>query len=149
MIKVQQATWEHLKPWAELRVALWPDRSVQHHQNDAVRTFLNGNDRAVAFICQTDHEQLVGFAEATLRSDYVNGCKTSPVLFLEGVYVLPDYRRMGVATLLHDAVAEWGRSIGCSELASDAPLGNTESHKFHEAMGFRETERVVFFRKDI
>ncbi|MBW8893579.1 MAG: N-acetyltransferase, partial [Burkholderiales bacterium] len=27
------------------------------------------------------------------------------------------------------------------------PQGNTESHAMHRALGFEETERVVFFRK--
>jgi aminoglycoside 6'-N-acetyltransferase I len=38
-------------------------------------------------------------------------------------------------------------SMGCSEFASDTLLDNVESHKFHAALGFQETERVVYFRK--
>jgi aminoglycoside 6'-N-acetyltransferase I len=33
------------------------------------------------------------------------------------------------------------------ELASDALLDNNGSHAMHEALGFTETERVVYFRK--
>jgi aminoglycoside 6'-N-acetyltransferase I len=38
-------------------------------------------------------------------------------------------------------------SIGCSELASDARLENSASHAMHRALGFSETQRVVYFRK--
>jgi aminoglycoside 6'-N-acetyltransferase I len=148
-MKIQRSTMEYVEPWARLRAALWPDYSVQHHRNDVVRTFLAGDGRAVAFICETDEGEVIGFAEGALRSDYVNGCKTSPVLFLEGIYVLPGHRQKGAARLLCDAVAEWGKSIGCAEFASDALLDNVVSHRFHAALGFEETRRVVFFRKSL
>ncbi len=90
---------------------------------------------------------LVGFAEVALRRDYVNGCDTSPVAFLEGIYVAPDHRRDGAARALITAVEAWGRAQGCSELASDADLANLDSQRMHAAVGFEETERVVYFRK--
>ena len=33
------------------------------------------------------------------------------------------------------------------EIASDAQLENVEGHAFHTAIGFEETERVVYFRR--
>ena len=35
------------------------------------------------------------------------------------------------------------------ELASDAGIDNTVSHGMHTGLGFEETERVVYFRKDL
>ena len=91
----------------------------------------------------------VGFVEATVRNDYVNGCATSPVVFLEGVYVEPWARRQGAARALVGAAEEWGRKMDCREFASDALLENSDSHAMHRALGFEETERVVYFRKDL
>ncbi len=34
-------------------------------------------------------------------------------------------------------------------MASDADIGNVVSHAMHEALGFAETERVVYFRKPV
>lgn len=147
VMKIRRSIIDHVEPWARLRAELWPDYSVHYHRNDVVRTFLAASDRTAAFICETDKGEVIGFSEATLRSDYVNGCKTSPVLFLEGIYVLPGHRKKGAARLLSDAVAAWGKSMGCSEFASDALLDNVASHKFHAALGFEETRRTVFFRK--
>src|ERR1700761_8518938 len=141
---VERASLDHLDEWATLRGALWPDDPVEHHREDATRLYLSGNDHAAAFICRNAGD-VIGFAEATLRHDFVNGCETSPVVFLEGVYVHPDQRCKGVARRLVEAVAAWGRSLGCTEFASDALLDNAESHRFHEALGFREAERVVYF----
>jgi aminoglycoside 6'-N-acetyltransferase I len=94
-----------------------------------------------------DEGSPVGLAEAALRSDYVNGTETSPVAFLEGLYVVPAERGKGIARSLVRETMRWARERGCAELASDALLDNTTSHAVHRALGFQETERVVFFRR--
>jgi aminoglycoside 6'-N-acetyltransferase I len=100
-------------------------------------------------LAKTDSGKAVGFAEAALRVDYVNGTDSSPVAFLEGLYVAPGSRRAGVARALVAAVEQWARREGCSELASDCLLENIDAHEVHRALGFGETERVVYFRKEI
>ena len=52
-----------------------------------------------------------------------------------------------VARALVRSLESRGRAAGCSELASDAVLGNRTSHALHQALGFDETGRVVYFRK--
>jgi aminoglycoside 6'-N-acetyltransferase I len=69
--------------------------------------------------------------------------------FVEGVYVVPAMRRQGVARLLYEAIGDWAKARGCRELASDALLENESSQRAHRALGFRETERVVYFTKEI
>lgn len=91
--------------------------------------------------------EALGFAEAAKRHDYVNGCDTSPVLFLEGIYVVPDMRRQGIARALCTSIEQWGTAHGCEEFASDAAIDNVDGQTLHRALGFDETERVVFFRK--
>jgi len=54
-----------------------------------------------------------------------------------------------VARALLGVVTDWARAHGCIELASDALLENTASHAMHAALGFEETERVVFFCKPL
>ena len=130
--------------WLALRLALWPDHTADDLR--APQDAMLADTNQVVLIAR-DSDQLVGFAEAALRRDYVNGCETSPVTFLEGIYVAPTHRRRGVARALVDAVAAWGRAKGCTEFASDALLSNTDSHAMHRALGFAETERVVYFRK--
>ena len=67
--------------------------------------------------------------------------------FLEGLYVRDEARRQGVARALCRAVEAWAVKRGASELASDTCLDNVSSQHMHEALGFSETERVVYFRK--
>jgi len=144
-IAVALATAADTADWARLRQALWPHATPDEHRKDIADALAHPH-RTPAFVARIDGAA-TGLAEASLRSDYVNGCDTSPVAFLEGIYVVPAYRRSGVATRLVRAVEDWAHGAGCTELASDADIANHDSHALHGALGFLETERVVYFRK--
>jgi aminoglycoside 6'-N-acetyltransferase I len=131
---------------ARLRAELWPDEDAAGHLQEALEA-LGRSDREIAFLAFDADDAAIGFAEASLRHDYVNGTDSSPVGFLEGLYVVPAARRRGVGAALVAAVERWIRERGCAELASDALLDNVASHAAHAAYGFEETERVVYFRK--
>ncbi|MFD4434270.1 aminoglycoside 6'-N-acetyltransferase [Nocardia sp. NPDC058497] len=131
---------------AALRAQLWPDSSVDAHRADVGEQY-DGSRAAAAFLAREEGGAAVGFGEVTLRHDYVNGCDTSPVAFLEGLFVIPTHRRTGVARALCEALEEWGRDNGCTELGSDALLSNAAGQEMHAALGFAERERVVFYRK--
>ena len=147
-LRVVRAGEAHLERWARLRAALWPDDPVSTHRAGLARKLAEAGERFAGFLA-VDAEGEAGFAEAAIRFDHVNGCHTSPVAFLEGVYVDPAHRRRGVARALCASVAAWGAAAGCSELASDADLANAGSHAMHRALGFEETERVVFYRRPL
>ena len=91
----------------------------------------------------------VGFAQCGLRSDYVEGTESSPVGYLEGIFVKEQYRKQGYAKKLLAACEGWAKEQGCREFASDCELGNTGSFKFHMAMGFTEANRIICFTKRI
>ena len=130
--------------WLALRSALWPEASEAEHFSgmaDAV-----ARCHYVRLALATGGSAL-GFIEASKRVDYVNGTSSSPVAFVEGLYVVPDARRQGVARALVESVVQWALDQGCAELASDAVIGNDTAHAAHRALGFEETERVVYFRR--
>ena len=144
-MRIIHCTLEQLDELLPFRPLLWPDDLECDHRADAHRALTNPD--AVTFLARDEAGQSIGFAEASIRRDYVNGCATSPVGFLEAIYVDEPARGRGVARALVTAVEEWARSRGCSELASDAYLASEHAHRMHEALGFQETERVVYFRK--
>lgn len=135
--------------WANLRRALWPDEPGADDFDSECARQLMRPQRAIAYLACEDGDAVIGFAEASLRHDYVNGTETSPVGFLEGWYVIPERRGRGIGRALVGAVEAWTREQGCHELASDALLDNTASQAAHAACGFAETERVVYFRKTL
>lgn len=132
--------------WLSLRLSLWPHASELQHQAEMGDVLARGHHVRLAF---TAEGSAVGFVEASKRVDYVNGATTSPVVFLEGLYVVPDARRQGIAQALLTDVEHWARAQGCRELASDCLLENVPAQAVHRALGFEETERVVYFRRPL
>ncbi len=145
-VKIAPLTGADAAEWLTLRLALWPDTSRQEHRAE-IDQILAEPGETFNIIARDDGGAALGFVEASLRRDYVNGTDTSPVGFLEGIYVVPEARGRGVARALVAATEAWTREQGCTEFASDALLDNADSHAMHRALGFEETERVVFFRK--
>jgi aminoglycoside 6'-N-acetyltransferase I len=128
-----------------LRSALWPGSHVEELLGPQAARAYDADYRI--FLAHDEVDALIGFAEMTLRHDPVNGCETSPVAFLEGIYVVPGHRRQGIARALVEAAADWGYARGAREFASDTALDNALGHAFHHALGFEETERVVYYRR--
>jgi aminoglycoside 6'-N-acetyltransferase I len=132
--------------WLQMRVALWADATADDHRA-YMAISLAQPERFLQLMMYDENHQPIGFIEGSIRGDYVNGTETSPVGFVEGVYVVTAWRRKGVARQLFAAIGDWARARGCRELASDALLANEASQRAHRALGFEETERVVYFRR--
>ena len=91
----------------------------------------------------------IGFAQCQLRHDYVEGTDSSPVGYLEGIYVTESYRHHGIAKRLLHACEAWAKEQGCTEFASDCELDNTQSLQFHLNVGFEEANRIICFTKKL
>jgi len=134
---------ENLNEWAALCEALWPEDIPGEAAADFIEEWENG-ELPNEFIYYADG-QAVGFISLALRHDYVEGTETSPVGYLEGIYVAPGFRKRGIARQLVEFAKEWTLRQGCTELASDVELPNEASILFHGQMGFEEVNRVVCF----
>ena len=125
---------------------MWSDSTLE----DPVKDFENAvEQKQSAVFVLTEDNRAVGFAQCQLRNDYVEGTTGSPVGYLEGIYVEPDYRHRGFAKELLKKCEEWAKEKGCTEFASDCELGNSESLKFHLKSGFSEANRIICFTKRI
>jgi aminoglycoside 6'-N-acetyltransferase I len=142
---IERCTSREHPGWLDLRRALWPYPASEHLAEMEQMCGLPA--RFGVFVAYDDARGALGFVEVSVRGDYVNGTESSPVGFVEGIYVVEAARNQGVARALIEAAESWVRANGCSELASDALLDNVASHAAHRALGFVETERVVYFRK--
>ena len=131
---------------ADLACELWPDNSPEEMTKE-FKSLLSADDAAV-FLYRKNGKP-AGFAQCQLRHDYVEGTETSPVGYLEGVYVKETDRRQGIARELVSACENWAKDQGCTEFASDCELANTESQAFHQAVGFEEANRIVAYVRRI
>lgn len=131
---------------AALALMLWPDNNLAQLQAEFEGMLLD--DQVLLLICQ-EQGQSLAFAHCSLRHDYVEGCDSSPVAYLEGIFVLPGHRGRGIGRQLLGACEAWAKAQGCSQFASDCELDNTNSLRFHLHQGFQEANRVICFVKDL
>src|SRR5579859_1156714 len=90
-LAIARCTEADIPEWIQLRHQLWPWNELLDPED--VRRILGRSATLSAFIARGPNGEALGFAEASLRSDYVNGCDSSPVLFLEGIFVDSSHRR--------------------------------------------------------
>ena len=133
--------------WLRMRSALWPDCPLEDHHSE-MQAQLAAPTRYAVFVIERDDGKLGGFLEAALRA-YADGCRTSPVGYIEGWYVDADLRQQRWGSELVKAAEQWASDQGCTEMASDCELDNTVSFRAHLALGYEETDRVIQFRKSL
>lgn len=130
---------------ARLACEMWGGAPDEREPEFAALT----QDAEAACFLALEGDQPIGFAQCQLRHDYVEGTESSPVGFLEGVYVQPEHHRKGVARQLVTTCEDWARSVGCTEFASDCEIDNVQSLAFHLAIGFEEAGRTIWFNKKL
>jgi len=132
--------------WRRMGQALLPD---EDHEDDEVemRALLARADAAV-FLAERPDGSVCGYVEVGMRG-YADGCRSSPVPYIEAWYVDPDVRRRGYGRALLAAAEKWARGRGYTEIASDALLDNAVSLEAHTRSGYEVVERIVQFRKSL
>lgn len=147
MISLIPATTQHLPHYLPLAQALWP----KSNQDELKKEFLKDLESNFyeTYLAQHEDGTYIGFINLSLRTDYVQGSSTSPVAYIEGIYVTPEHRNQGIATQLVTQAETWAKEKNCTELASDTELHNTDSQAFHQQVGFQKSETIVHFIKKV
>ena len=143
---IKRAGIEDAEILAALAIQMWTEHDPENMAEEFRELVMN--DDAVCFIKFVD-DKPIAFAQSQLRRDYVEGTESSPVGYLEGIFVTEGYRKQGFASELLSECEKWAKEKGCSEFASDCELGNADSIKFHLALGFEEANRIICFRKEL
>lgn len=143
---IRKAEYSDLPILAELACRLWPDNTVAEMQENLAALL---DRQSAAFFLACHGETAIGFAQCQLRHDYVEGTDSSPVGYLEGIFVADEHRNQGIARELLAACESWAKARGCSEFASDCELSNAQSLIFHLNVGFSEANRVICFTKKL
>lgn len=131
---------------ARLVKIIWPEHTVEELER-IIMEYIESDNSAV--FAEKADGNFAGVALCCLRHDYVEGCGTSPVGYLEGVSVNEAYRNRGIAKRLVEECERWAKQKGCSEFASDCELVNTASLRFHLSIGFQEENRLICFKKTL
>ena len=143
---IVKATSKDSLALAKIAIKMWSEHSLDELAKEFEDT-IDCRESAI-FMLMVDN-QAVGFAQCQLRHDYVEGTDSSPVGYLEGIFLEQEFRHRGHAKKLLAQCEEWAKNKGCTEFASDCESDNDESLKFHINMGFTEVNRIICFKKQL
>lgn len=143
---VRKAEKQDLEILANLAVQMWDSHSVSELIVEFSEIMEKGNSQ---FFLKYENDIPIGFAQCQLRYDYVEGTKTSPVGYLEGIFIKEGYRNKGYAKELLAECEVWTKGNGCQEFASDCEIDNIDSFQFHKSMDFTEVNRIICFAKTL
>lgn len=143
---IYKADKEDINILTGLAKQMWSEHTLDDLKNEFTAIIASNN--AVFFIIM-EKKQPIGFAQCQLRYDYVEGTKSSPVGYLEGIFIREEYRNNGYARSLLKECEKWALEKECKEFASDCEISNEASLKFHLNMGFTEANRIICFTKKL
>jgi aminoglycoside 6'-N-acetyltransferase I len=134
------------KEWLRMRLALWPDQTDDELRTEM--TALRADESVATFVADRGDGTLGGFVEAGPRKN-AEDCDTSPVGYIEGWYVDADLRGQGIGRALVQAAEDWAMAQGFTEMGSDTWIDNEASYRAHLAIGYKEAERLIHFKKQL
>ncbi len=145
-VVVEALSPQNLSEVTNMLLEFWTDSNYAEEYSNFERILTSSKEKC--FLLR-NNQQYLGFIYLSLRTDYVEGASSSKVVYVEGIYIRPEFRKQGFGRLLIELGEDWGKQEGSIEYASDVELYNEASQKFHEKMGFKEINRTVHYLKDI
>lgn len=143
---IRKAKQEDYLIVAKLAKELWNSHLLTDLENEFKKFLLLDN---VCIYIDYENYIPVAFAQVSLRYEYIEGANSSPVAYLEGIFVKEKYRKQNIAQQLITICEDWAKEKGCKEMASDCELENEISYKFHLKTGFKEANRIICFTKQL
>ncbi|RKN80102.1 aminoglycoside 6'-N-acetyltransferase [Ulvibacterium marinum] len=136
----------HFSEWRKMSLELFPGYATDHLERDLLQVIESDNQET--FFAK-DKEGIIGFINVSIRYDYVEGSNSSPVGYIEAIFIKPDYRKHGVARKLVDLGEQWVLEKGCTQMGSDTWASNKHARKFHLGLGFKEEDTLVHYIKNL
>ena len=106
---IKRADREDAAVLAALAIQMWQD----HDPDDLKEEFLDliKCEYSACFLKYIG-DIPIAFAQCQLRNDYVEGTDSSPVGYLEGIFVTEEYRKNGFAAELLAECEKWAKELG-------------------------------------
>lgn len=138
-MKIKTVNEQTLSMWASFASQVW-----RTNEQELIEKFRN-NKFPYEFLYFSSSEEPIAWISLSLRHDYVEGCQNGPTAYLEGIFIIPDYRSQGIGDKLLSFAISWAENRGISQLASDVEFDNQLSQNFHVKYVFREVGRTVHY----
>ena len=97
------------------------------------------------FVAEDEAGQVIGLLSASQRWTLWH---TGPCAFIEELVVDEQARRQGVGHALIQAVLDWARAQGCSEIEVSTDHDNTDAQAFYRRLGFESEALLLEYELD-
>ena len=115
---IEPISIENIQPLTELMLELWPDCSFNEEYENCVRILKSENE--TCFLVR-EGKNYVAFIQLAIRFDYVEGSTNPSIAYVEGIYVKPSFRRIGVGNRLITCGKDWAAQKGYKQLVEIPP----------------------------
>jgi GNAT superfamily N-acetyltransferase len=105
----------------------------------------SANPRFEAYLAESDGKA-IGYA---IVFETYGSFRAKSKLYLEDLFVLPEYRGRGAGKTLFEAMVEQGRIRGCGAVEWTALDWNIPAHEFYRRMGGRRLEAWQVFQLEL
>lgn len=141
-MKIFEASEADIEAWLELRQDLWPGPDEEHLTE--MRDILS-SDSQIAFLMADPENKAIGLIEGAV---YLKS--PQPYGYVEGWFILPEYRRQGLGGQLLGRLEEWILHQGIALSLSDTiPEEYPLSPKAHAKYGYRKFRTMQIFIKEL
>lgn len=145
-MKLSPITKDEFSLWSKYRSEIYPLLSREYDLKEM--GFIYSSDVWRCWFIESMDGERIGLVELSLRN-VVDGCLSSPVPYLEGLYLVESERGKGLGARVIELLKRWCHENGYSELATDTELSNLRAQEFYEKLGFVLVDRVVEYRLEI
>jgi len=141
-MQICEVSPEHKEAWLFLRKQLWPEPDEIHLAE--MQDILDART-AVAFLLFNPNKDPIGFIEGAIYLD-----SPQKYGYIEGWFVLPNYRGQGLGGRLLGALEEWFLHRAISLTLSDTiPEEYPLSPKAHARYGYKDLTTLQIFVKEL
>ena len=134
MIKIEPYNERHLNDYLSIVPLLWNDVEVR----EIIRIIEQHKTEDGHILLAFDKDQLIGFLNSTIRTDYVEGSEADKTGYVEGIFVKETNRKQKIGKQLFEALVTYYKAKNITSIGSDAFVDNIKSDQFHKAIGFNE-----------
>jgi GNAT superfamily N-acetyltransferase len=142
MIRIEQATTEHIPQMADLLAVLFSEeaefRPDREKQIRALRMIVSAPERGNIFVA-TEEDEVVGMTSLLFTISTAQG---APACWLEDMVIRPDRRGMGIGTRLLEHAVAYAKSNGFTRITLLTDRTSDKSIHFYEQHGFHRSDMV-------
>lgn len=142
-MKLVSITEREVDRWRAMRVELYGQLEPGFH--DAEMPNILHRDDWYCWLVIAEDGSTIGMVELSLRN-VVDGCLSSPVPYIEGLFIEAKQRNRGLGRQLMQILFDWCCEQGYTELALNTEAVNTAAQRFYDSLGFQQNDSVIEYR---